>query len=205
MIIANSDTADPESDDGHTMTTNGARTGAVKRPMGRRFVLLAVAGGLLSVAIGLVAWIVIESRSRIPELTRADFDAALARWEKTQLHDYLIETTVVGRQPATYNVRIESDRVVSATRNGHPLKDQRTLGTWSIPGMFRTIEHDLLATEAPQDGADGMSRDLHLRAEFDPVWGYPQRYLRVEWGTDAQVSWTVDQFDESGRHEAMSE
>ena len=180
--------------DGHTTEPDEFAAQPRRAAKIRRGVLLAIGGGLLTIAGLLVIWVISSSRQRLPELTRKRFDAARAQWNAANPNSYTIETEVVGRQPATYRVQLADGQIVVAQRNDYPLKDQRTLGTWSVPGMFGTIEHDLLATEQPATAAAGPRSELHLRAEFDPQWGYPKRYLRVEWGTDAQVSWTVQQF-----------
>ena len=160
----------------------------------RGFAAKAIIGAAVFIGLILITVSLLARRGSIPELTRSEFDRALSKWNSSEPSRYSITTTVVGRQPATYSVAVANGDVVVALRNDHPLKDQRTLGTWSVPGMFRTIEHDLIAIES--DAANGVaSSDLHLRAEFDPQWGFPTRYLRVEWTSGAQVSWSVDQFE----------
>ncbi len=159
----------------------------------RRRVLAVISISLLVLASISITWMIVIRQQRIPELTRENFDAARVKWDATNIDDYAIETIVVGMQPATYRAEVRNGEILAAQRNGYALKDQRTLGTWSVPGMFRTIEHDLLNFE--RDEAEGKStRELHLRAEFDPELGIPRRYLRVEWSSGAQVSWDVAEF-----------
>ena len=74
------------------------------------------------------------------------------------------------------------------------------LGTWSVPGMFGTIESDLKTNAA----APPSQPPLQLRAEFHPTYGYPQRYVRLAWGTKVTTSWNVTMFSTDGRENEPS-
>ena len=158
----------------------------------REKIVAGICGSLLAifcVFVGVAFW---ASRQRIPVMTRNGFDSAVTRWNTRACANYVIATRVEGNQPALYEVRVVDNEVIQALRNGHPLRDQRTLGTWSVPGMFGTIERDLIHTESQEGQAEA---DLHLRAEFDAEWGFPRRYLRVQWGESNQVRWQVERFE----------
>ena len=158
----------------------------------REKIVAGVCGSLLAlfcVFVGASFW---ASRHRIPVMTRESFNAAVARWQAVECSNYVIATRVEGNQPALYEVRVVDNQVTEALRNEYPLRDQRTLGTWSVPGMFGTIERDLVRTEGQ---AGRLADDLHLRAEFDAEWGFPRRYLRVQWGESNQVRWQVERFE----------
>jgi hypothetical protein len=157
-------------------------------------VLSALAGvllGLFSIAI------IIAIRGRDPsrELTREDFEIAQQRWTRSGPASYDISIKVVGRQPALYQVQVRSGDVVSATIDGRPLKQRRTFDTWSVPGMFGTIERDLEHVEEfTASGPRPNLPRLTLRATFDSNYGFPRRYRRLEWGTDRDVIWEVREF-----------
>jgi hypothetical protein len=121
----------------------------------------------------------------MPELDRARFVEAQQQWQGHALNDYVIVTHVTGLQAATYQVDVRQGEVVEASRDDQPLADVRTWGTWSVPGMFTTIERDLA----------NKSADLHLRAEFDSQWGFPRRYLRLDWRSGYEVTWNVTLFE----------
>lgn len=155
-----------------------------------------------------LATVCIWFRNPIPRLSRAGFDSALQRWEHANISDYDIEVEVQGRQAAVYRVAVRNNKVQSALRNGYPLKQRRTQGTWSVPGMFGTIEIDLENVEAAaqsrigdsaEDGAakNAASR-LLLRATFDPRFGYPSYYHRGQLGGE-DVVWRVRRFVVTGR------
>ena len=127
----------------------------------------------------------------VPELDVAGFATAQEKWTQAEPPDYLIETKVSGLQPATYRVQVREHRVISAKRNDYPLKDERTLGTWSVPGMFGTIQRDVDANQTASDS----SPPLHLRVQYEPQYGYPMRYVRLMWGTKVTTSWEVTRFE----------
>jgi hypothetical protein len=167
---------------------------------------LAVRWSLAGFAITLVialATLCLWLRDPKPLLTRDAFDEAWERWEEANLADYDVEVEVQGRQPATYLVEVRNNEVDRALRNGYPLKQRRTHGTWSVPGMFDTIEIDLENVEratAPAAKADRAasgerdgSSELRLRATFDPQFGYPSYYHRGQLGGE-DVVWRVRRF-----------
>jgi hypothetical protein len=147
----------------------------------------------------LVAWAVVSRARSLPPLERADFDAARQRWSQAAPTDYDLEVVVEGRQPATYRVEVRGGEVQVALRNGLPLTQPRTMGTWSVPGMFGTIEIDLENVErSAEDASPTPDAKLLLRARFDGQYGYPARYHRIELvrhGVNPEVSWTVTKFD----------
>ena len=150
-----------------------------------------VVATLAAVLLVGVAFVVIGSfkQDLPPELDRKSFDAAWDTWQANAPADYHIEIEVVGPQPATYAVEVRDHKVVTATRNGEPLPPQpRTMRTWSVPGMFDTMEHDVMRIEKPEPS------QLLLRAEFDPQSGYPTKYYRNDYRNKFEMRWTVTDF-----------
>jgi len=148
---------------------------------------------LLVTLIGLLMARYSTRQIRIPTIARTDFDAGWKKWQDKAPLDYRIRTVVAGRQAAEYEVTVREGRVVSATRNGQPLTQPRTMGTWSVPGMFDTIELDVNTTEEPNPRLK-----LTLRGEFDEQWGYPRRYLRNDYTSKTETQWEVTQFEPMG-------
>lgn len=154
--------------------------------------LAGIGGGLLS--IFLVA--AVRNRDPSPELSRADFSAAVSRWQAAGPQSYRLEVKVAGPQPAVYAVEVRDEDVVSATIDGRPLKQRRTFDTWSVPGMFGTMERDLANVDLVAAGrATRETPRLTLRADFHPDYGYPRRYRRIEWGTGRDMVWEVKKFE----------
>jgi hypothetical protein len=164
----------------------------------RRSLLLMMLGG----ALGLVATLValrIVNRDPTPSLTPEAFRAARERWRRNEPANYDIEIRVTGTQPATYRAQVRDGQPQSAWRNGKPLTSRRTFGTWSVPGMFSTMSRDVQNLEG-SGPAGARQRELVLRAAFDPEYGYPRRYSRIEWGsrrgaTSHEVTWEVTEFE----------
>lgn len=124
-----------------------------------------------------------------PNLTRGSFDDAWDQWEETAPPDYHIEIDVVGPRTATYTVDVKDGAVTNATHNGDPLpSNPRTMRTWSVPGMFDTMERDVMHIET----AD--ASDLTLRAVFEPKYGYPMKYHRNDHRNKFEMRWTVKDF-----------
>lgn len=132
---------------------------------------------------------------RLPELDRARFDAARAAWMQAALPSYDVTVEVTGRQAAVYSAQVRNGDTIAATRNGQPLKQKRTLRTWSVPGMFDTIESDVENIESVANGtARPGTPKLVLRARFHPDLNYPERYQRIQWGSSHEVTWRVVEF-----------
>ncbi|GIW95105.1 MAG: hypothetical protein KatS3mg110_3146 [Pirellulaceae bacterium] len=84
-----------------------------------------------------------------------------------------------------------------ATRNGQPLPQRRVWHTWTVPGMFETLERDLEQMERSRRNEPG-SISLVVYVAFDPTYGYPARYLRSEAsaaGANPDVTWEVIEFE----------
>jgi hypothetical protein len=162
--------------------------------------LLGAMLGLVTLLMGAIFVLILLRRDPLPPLTREQFDQARRTWQQNGPASYDLEVTVSGRQAATYGVQVRGHEAYSATRNGRPLTQQRTYGTWSVPGMFNTIESDIENVEKVAAGqAVQQTPQLALRAQFDSHYGYPVRYHRIEktkFGSNPEVSWRVDSFEE---------
>lgn len=160
----------------------------------RRF----VAWTLVGIAAGLVVALLMLRRANYdptPALSPELFYAAHEKWAAAAPANYDIEVRVSGSQPARYRVQVRSGEARGAWRNDQPLTTRRTFGTWSVPGMFGTIGRDIEAIEKHAAGkADRFTPRLTLRAQFDPHYGYPARYRRIEQWSTVEVAWEVTAF-----------
>lgn len=158
--------------------------------------VLSGLGGVFGGVVSIVLVAAIAGRDPSPELTTTDFEAAQERWQSNGPASYDLEVKVVGPQPAIYRVEVRQGEVISAMINGRPLKQRRTFDTWSVPGMFDTIERDVANVELVASGqARKETPRLTLRADFDAALGYPCRYRRIEWGTNRDMIWKVQKFE----------
>ena len=165
----------------------------------RGFVLWTLAGLAIG-AVGTLVVLRIINRDPTPRLTPEMFYAARDKWKASAPPDYDIEIQVAGPQAATYRVEVRDGQPSAASRNGQPLNQRRTFGTWSVPGMFSTMSRDIDVVERRVAGqAKPGEIELILKAEFDPQYSFPRRYQRIEWGsrrgsTAVTVTWEVTEF-----------
>ena len=154
----------------------------------RSRLLAAFIGGGLALMV-LAAIVMFRGSPRAPKLTAARFESSLELWRENKPANYEITVKVTGRQPGEYQVQVQDGVVTSASLDGRPLRNRRTLGTWAVPGMFETVRIDLATNEK--------KGYLLLRAEFDPQLGFPRRYERIEMKTGAHdaLQWVVVSFE----------
>lgn len=136
-----------------------------------------------------------------PEITGESFTAARQRWRAADVDDYDIEIEVTnGGKLERYEVVVRDGTAETATRNGAPLTNRRTFETWSVPGMFGTVDSDWQHIDKRLSGkADASTLQLTVRTEFDSEYGYPKKYRRIEWGSAREVSWKVTRFERQPR------
>ena len=164
-------------------------------PLFRR-VLIGLAAGLVVGLVVMIALALVPRGSASPRLSPELFREAMAKWKRDQPRNYDIEIQVRGNQPATYFVQVRNGDAKRALRNGQPLTQRRTFSTWSVPGMFATMSRDVDALERRAAGqGDKFTPELNLRATFDPRYGYPARYRRLQYQSSMEVEWEVTKFD----------
>jgi len=189
--------------DGNEHETKSAATNvAAETPRSgvlRTFALYLLGGLFVGgiIALGIIRW---KYGDPLPEMSPADYFAAKDKWKASAPENYDIEVEVTGTRPATYRVQVRGGVAVAASivdQQGQetPQMQQRTFGTWSVPGMFGTMSKDVEVLEKHAKGkADKFPPRLTLRAEFDPKYGYPAAYRRIQWRSAVEVKWRVTKF-----------
>jgi len=160
-----------------------------------RAIALGFVCALLTVVVYVVVYAFVTAGPRLPEVDQQRLDEARQTWQEHGPDRYNIEVTVTGPRAAVYRVEVRDGEAVSATRDGSPLKDRRTMGTWSVPGMFDTIQSDVDHAEEPIQVSPRESHYVSPRAQFHPQYAYPQQYRRIEWGSDLEAGWEVTAFE----------
>ncbi len=166
-----------------------------------RIAAWAAAGllGVLVALIGVLALVFLRTQQSFPPLTPENFYEAKARWVENESLNYNIEVAVTGRQAANYYAEVRGGEVVLATRDGELLTRRRTSDTWTVVGMFTTIQADVQHVERLRDGsAERDTPQVVLRGHFDAHNGVPHRYHRTElrrWGPNEEVMWEVTRFE----------
>lgn len=158
-----------------------------------KWILAALLGGILALILVGLGLALIFRGVPIPPMDAERFAAAEELWRAAGPDHYVIEIRVEGMQPAVYRVTVRGGQAIDATLNGNPLRDLRTLGTWSIPGMFGTIRRDVDTLQAAAKAKE--PEPLYLCAEFDSEFGFPRRYLRSDLRFRITTSWEVLQFE----------
>ena len=160
----------------------------------RSFVLTALVAAVVG-TIALLVLLRLKNRYVAPLLTPAEFYAAQEHAKRLTPTNYNIEIHVSGTQPATYRVEVRNGIAQAAWRNDQPLGDHRTNAPRSDPGMFATIGRDIESVEKHAAGkADRYTPRVTLRAIFDPTYGYPAHYRRVQQRSTVEVTWDVTSF-----------
>ena len=154
-------------------------------------------GAIAALLSAVVIWVIFAFATagpRLPEIDQAQLDAARQKWKANGPSDYDITVAVSGTRAAVYHVEVRDGKAIQATRDETPLTDPRTLGTWSVPGMFDTMQSDVDHIDQPIQISEKESHHVSPRAEFHPELGYPIRYRRIEWRSNIEVGWEVTDF-----------
>jgi hypothetical protein len=156
---------------------------------GIAFVLACLAFALACVVFALQFFVA----ERLPLLTEAELERAKKLWQEHGPTDYDIDVEIRGAQPGVVHAEIRHGAVLAQTRDNR-VPPQWTWDTWSVPGLFGTLEQDMEIAENPEreiQAAKGTK--WQLRCEFDPRYGYPRRYHRLVTG-GPEVYWQVTSF-----------
>ena len=146
-----------------------------------------IGGGAAVVLVAVFQWT--RTPVREPDVTMARYEAAVQRWQQKGPAHYQVEVDVAGPQPGHYSVTVHDRLARQAWFNGRALPTDRTVGTWSVAGMFSNIERDL--AQQTRARKQGDVSDLRLVATFDPQYGYPASYRRIDWGGQPEIAWHV--------------
>jgi len=158
-------------------------------------VLAAVVLSLVGIALSGMLAVELFIVDRIPRLTVENLDAAEAVWNQEGPKSYDLDLTIAGTQPGVVHVEVRDGVATSMTRDGRAPRQRRVWDTWAVPGMFDTIERECELAEDPEHemGLSASSK-VDLRAEFDPIYGYPARFHRIIFGGGPEVYWKVTNF-----------
>jgi hypothetical protein len=141
-----------------------------------------------------IVWLVRTLLPGIPQINADDLAAAAAKFRAAAVRDYDLTIVLSGRKSEEIKTTVRNGRAVSVTRNGLPLKDERTRQPWTVEGLFDTIETDFDNAARPEAAFGSADVRVVLRAEFDEKYGIPRRYLQQVYGRLDDLSWTVTEF-----------
>ena len=128
--------------------------------------------------------VLFNMRTNVPRLTRADYEAAGARWEKHGPADYDLALELAGNRPGKIHVEVRQGKVIHMIRDGVEPRQQRTWDYWSVQGQLDTIGEEIEMAKHPAISFNLRSdTEVVMWAEFDPVFGYPREFRRAVLGT----------------------
>ena len=176
-------------DDVSETRNDGATSGRLSRRT-TLFVLGSIAFALVSLVLALEYFVV----ERIPLLTESELNGAKKRWQEHGPASYDMDIELRGAQPGNVQVNVRNRVVTAETRDGRVPKEH-TWETWTVPGMFNTMETDMEIAEDPEQAIQAApGTKWQLRSEFDPMLGIPRRYHRLA-TSGPDVYWRVTRFE----------
>jgi hypothetical protein len=155
---------------------------------------IGVALGLLA-GVGLMLVAIAIFRDPTPELTVADYEAAVRRWDAHGPGSYDLDLDLEGNRPGKIHVEVRQGKITHMTRDGIEPRQKRTWEYWSVPGQLDTIGQELEKAGNPAEGFQTPPGSRMVqRAVFDPQYGYPIRYQRIILGSNLEIRWQVTRF-----------
>lgn len=155
-----------------------------KRKTGRRLVLFVI-------VIASIAAIPFMQSERMSDVEQEQVDAAVTKWNESKPKSYDATINVKGAMPGEYRIKVRDGNVESVLFNDSPLTVERTRDIWTGAGMLKMVEMD---QQKKDRLAEAGNETFVTRAYFDPQYGYPKRYLRLDYHTKSTVTWDVTEF-----------
>lgn len=142
------------------------------RPVTRNM-LLGLAAFVVASAVTLLAL-----REPTEELTAAKLSDARDRWRNADINSYQSTYRMNG---AAYAIEVHGGIVVSARVDGRDARSS-ALHSYSVPGIFDTLELELENLADPRGPFAGRQGTILMRVRFNDEHGYVERYLRSAGG-----------------------
>jgi hypothetical protein len=178
------------------MPTSASDThGPAERP-GRRIKPLYVLGAVCLVSALMIGVGVLTGGDEDPDLTRGDYDAALARWKAKGPPNYDLDAYFFSQNsPVDMHLEVRDGKPVVLTKNGARMTQESRREEWTVDAMLQRIGQDLRTQESPNpDFGVRPGVKVKLKAAFDETFGYPTLYRRIALGAPVQYSYEVKAF-----------
>ncbi len=149
---------------------------------------------IAGLAVGLViggAALILVFRAPGETLTQDNLDTARARWAQGGPGSYDMEIVVTGAQDNTHRVEVRDRAVASMKTGGVEVASRSARASWTVEGMFDTLQREL-----ENIGAVHGEAEVVLRVVYDARLGYPRQFLRHVAGQKNSIEWEVRSFDE---------
>ncbi|MDQ2809979.1 MAG: DUF6174 domain-containing protein [Chloroflexota bacterium] len=107
-------------------------------------------------------------------ITRADYTAALAKWQRQGITDYEISVYQLSLGVnGVSRLRVQGDQA-TVLANPYQYPDDELARIYTVAGLFAEV--DAALREVEQDGAYGRSFPMVYNVTFDSVLGYPRHF-----------------------------
>src|SRR6187399_1111158 len=119
------------------------------------------------------------------ELTPRALDEAQDRWVASRTSNYrmVIETTSDRMEPSRYEITVRGKDIVKLERNGSPLQPEAGGSSYSVEGLFHTMDQEIDLKANPQRLGAPPGYASYPMATFDPTTGRLLHFQRSVGGT----------------------
>jgi hypothetical protein len=135
--------------------------------------------------------------SRLSELTPEALTAAQSQWKKSGPSSYrmVVETSGDRLEKSRYEVTVNAKTVVSLKRNGSPLQPEAGDNSYTVEGLFRTLDQEIDLKGKPQVLGAPPGFSSYPMASFDSTTGRLLRFQRSVGGTKNNIEIIVREFE----------
>jgi hypothetical protein len=135
--------------------------------------------------------------SRLSDLTPQSLQAAQAQWEKSGPASYrmVVETSGDHMDTSKYEVTVKAKSVVKLERNGSPLQPQAGGNSYTVEGLFKTLDEEIDLKGKPQLLGAPPGYSSYPMASFDSATGRLLRFQRSVGGTKNSIEIIVREFE----------
>jgi hypothetical protein len=135
--------------------------------------------------------------SRLPELTPDSLHAAQLQWEKSGPPNYrmVVETSGDRMETSKYAITVKAKEIVKLERNGSPLQPEAGGSSYSVEGLFHTLDQEIDLAGKPQKLGAPPGYSSYPFARFDPATGRLLRFQRSVGGMKNSIEIKVTEFE----------
>jgi len=135
--------------------------------------------------------------SRISELTPEALQAAQAQWEKSGPASYrmVVETSGDRMEASKYEVVVKEKEIVKLERNGSPLKPEAGGNSYTVEGLFHTMDQEIDLKGKPQLLGAPPGYASYPMASFDASNGHLLQFKRSVGGAKNSIEIDVREFE----------
>lgn len=157
---------------------------------------LHVLGAFCLISAVMIGVGLLRGPGRGEPLVRAEYDAALARWQAKRPANYDLDLYFYSQNaPVDVHLEVREGQAKLLTKNGVPMQQAARRDEWTVDRLLQQIGEDLVIQEDPNlDFGVKPGVQVKLEGKFDDTWGYPLFYRRLAHGSPVQYQYEVRTF-----------